>query len=83
MHQAFLMASNSAGVLDDREMIPSDPTFHRQADDLASMNIVNIVSGNVSESSKVPKGAGIGSINELVEESYDVMEDEAGDDFEE
>lgn len=45
------------------------------------MNIVNIVSSEAASTANLRK-ARIDSINELVEESYDVLEDEAGDDFE-
>lgn len=48
------------------------------------MNIVNIVSSNATSTANPRKGGRIDSINELVEErSYEVFEDEGGDDFEE
>jgi len=47
------------------------------------MNIVNIVSSDATSTGNLRRGGRIDSINELVEESYEVFEDEGGDDFEE
>jgi hypothetical protein len=74
------MPSNSAGLLEQPEL-NSDPTFHKSPED--GMNIVNIVSSDIPSTVNMRKVGRIDSINELVEESYDVLEDEAGDDFEE
>ena len=73
------MPSNSAQLLERPELY-SDPTFHKSPED--GMNIVNIVSSDAASTANMRKGGRIDSINELVEESYEVFEDEAGDDFE-
>lgn len=74
------MPSNSAGLLEQQELY-SDPTFHKSPED--GMNIVNIVSSDATSTGNLRRGGRIDSINELVEESYEVFEDEGGDDFEE